>query len=102
MPVIALSAFCLFSCRLFHTKAVKKDLETQFSQFSDFSAFQRLCQLLNFSTVLTEMSFVFACLPTSLQVSPISYLADLTLGATTRTGIVPSIIPKYHQRKHQK
>ena len=33
-------------------------------------AFQHFnfCQQLNFSTVLTEMSFVFACLPTSLQV----------------------------------
>ena len=61
------------------------------------------CQQLKFSTVLTEMSFVFASLPTSLQVCPppISYLADLTFPAKARTQIVPSIIPKYNREKHQ-
>ena len=49
-------------CLVVLVKQVKKDLETQ---LSDFSAFSTFVNHGNFSTVLTQMSFVFACLQRS-------------------------------------
>ena len=46
-------------CLVVLVKQVKKDLEMQ---LPDFSAFSTFVNCGNFSTVLTQMSFVFACL----------------------------------------